>query len=194
MEKVCQNDAGINNPLFNNDTHICLMITAVYPLILTLELALPAQQYFDGLRKAHFPAERNYLNAHLTLFHNLPQAELSIINDIEQASGSLAPLTLCVDAIVSTGNGTAYKITSQQLSQLHNKLQKQWQQWLIPQDKQKLWPHITVQNKVSAEEAKKLQKLLKERFEPFEIIATGLSLWEYRGGPWKFVKTFPFKD
>ncbi len=174
--------------------HICFMVTAVYPLILTLELALPAQQYFNELREAHFPAERNYLNAHLTLFHNLPASELSIFSDIEAAAGSTAQLTLSVDGVVSTGNGTAYKISCQQLSQLHDKLQKQWQQWLIPQDKQKLWPHITVQNKVSAEEAKKLQRLLKERFEPFKFMATGLALWEYRGGPWQFVKSCSFKN
>ncbi|MGK3899645.1 hypothetical protein ABI062_15425, partial [Enterococcus faecium] len=28
--------------------------------------------WLDGLRRAHFPPERNVLPAHLTLFHHLP--------------------------------------------------------------------------------------------------------------------------
>src|SRR6476469_7699644 len=42
------------------------------PLIVTLLLDDAAQQRFDALRTAHFPAERNHLAAHVTLFHALP--------------------------------------------------------------------------------------------------------------------------
>ncbi len=83
---------------------------------------------------------------------------------------------------------------SKELIALHLAFQRQWQQWLIPQDKQKLWPHITVQNKDNAEVAKGLQQQLKRDFESFEFYATGLSLWEYLGGPWQFIKDFKFKD
>ncbi|RYE24474.1 MAG: VWA domain-containing protein [Sphingobacteriaceae bacterium] len=86
----------------------------------------------------------------------------------------------------------AYKVASENLSALHKQLQHRWQQWLIPQDKQRLWPHITIQNKVSLEESKALATTLSETFEPFEIYGTGLALWEYQGGPWRFIKNFPF--
>ena len=39
------------------------------PLIVTLLLEDAAQERFDRLRAAHFPAERNHLAAHVTLFH-----------------------------------------------------------------------------------------------------------------------------
>ena len=164
----------------------------VYPLILTLELEPSAQLFFNNLRKQYFPPDINYLDAHLTLFHNLPAAEQTIYDDVEVVANSNLNLQLQVNAIVSTGNGTAYKTDSSQLAAIHLKFQNKWKRWLIPQDKQRLWPHITVQNKVSAEAAKELQQTLKQDFHPFEITATGLSLWEYRGGPWQFVKTYSF--
>lgn len=42
------------------------------PLVATLSIDSTAEEYFDNLRKQHFPKERNYLNAHLTLFNALP--------------------------------------------------------------------------------------------------------------------------
>ena len=44
------------------------------PLIVTALLDEAAQQRFDRLRRSHFPPERNHLDAHLTLFHRLPDA------------------------------------------------------------------------------------------------------------------------
>ena len=45
------------------------------PLILSAVLDAPVQQRLDALRRAHFPPERNHLDAHVTLFHHLPGAE-----------------------------------------------------------------------------------------------------------------------
>ena len=42
------------------------------PLIVTALLDEVAQERFDRLRREHFPPERNHLDAHLTLFHRLP--------------------------------------------------------------------------------------------------------------------------
>ena len=42
------------------------------PLIVTALLDEVAQERFDRLRREHFPPERNQLDAHLTLFHRLP--------------------------------------------------------------------------------------------------------------------------
>ena len=163
------------------------------PLILTLKLDDAAQLLFNAERNLYFPAERNFLNAHLTLFHQLPAKEHSVLSDIEKVAADTPRLILQVASIVSIGNGTAYKIASSELLTLHRSLQQLWMQWIIPQDKQKLWPHITIQNKVSAEKAKDLQETLKVKFKPFEIYGTGFSLWEYRGGPWRFIKDYNFK-
>ena len=77
---------------------------------------------------------------------------------------------------------------------MHKRFQQQWQQVLTPQDRQKLWPHITVQNKVMAPEAKALLAELKMSFKPFSATATGLQLWEYLNGPWRLVEVFWFKQ
>ena len=42
------------------------------PFILTLTLDETLAQTLNQLREAHFPKERNFLAAHLTLFHALP--------------------------------------------------------------------------------------------------------------------------
>ena len=42
------------------------------PLVLTLVLDAQSFAFFDGLRRRHFPPERNVIAAHLTLFHALP--------------------------------------------------------------------------------------------------------------------------
>jgi hypothetical protein len=47
----------------------------VEPLIVTLLLDPEAQERSDRLRSAHFPAERNHVAAHVTLFHALPDEQ-----------------------------------------------------------------------------------------------------------------------
>ena len=161
-------------------------------LLLTLTLTPDAQLFFNALRKQYFPVERNFLDAHLILFHQLPANEPTIIESIKIIVKEYQDITLNVSGLSSIGNGVAYKIVSEDLQRLHKKLQAKWEQWLIPQDKNKLWPHITIQNKVSPQVARQLLQELSAGFKPFEFHATGLSLWEYQGGPWKFIESFDF--
>jgi len=55
------------------------------PLILTLNFNNEVQQFFNALRKQHFPPVINYLDAHLTLFHHLPPPENDFETDIKMA-------------------------------------------------------------------------------------------------------------
>lgn len=169
-----------------------LTATSGAPLILTLTLDSASQQYFNSLRKTHFPPERNYLDAHLTLFHHLPQGENAIIEIIEKLTKQHPTIQVQVTGVRSIGSGVAFSMESNQLQQIHKQLQSHWESWLIPQDRQKLWPHITIQNKVKPDEAKQLKEALEQDFEPFVIEGTGLSFYEYLGGPWKFVREFKF--
>ena len=164
------------------------------PLILTLTLKPEEEAWFTALRDEHFPAERNYLKAHIALFHNLPASNPDIVADIKALAEEQPHMTLQVTSVVNIGNGVAYKIESGALSALHKKLQTKWNEFIIPQDRQKLWPHITVQNKVTPVAAKALLAELLTDFEPFEIQATGLSLWQYLGGPWRFMEQFDFSE
>jgi hypothetical protein len=44
--------------------------------ILTAEMDDDSFAWLNGLRRAHFPVERNFLPAHLTVFHRLSPAQI----------------------------------------------------------------------------------------------------------------------
>ena len=164
------------------------------PLILTLALDAGAQLFFDELRQRHFPPERNFLQAHLTLFHHLPGHQYEpLCAQLAALAEHTQPLPLAVTGVRFLGRGVAYTLENQQLRALHKELQALWQPTLTPQDLQKLQPHITVQNKVEPTVARTLHRELAESFQPFEATGTGLQLWAYRGGPWEALRTFPFE-
>src|SRR5213596_264889 len=136
-------------------------MTAKPPLIVTLDLDPDGFHFFNSLRKTCFPPERNFIDAHLTLFHALPN-ESDLVDFIAEVCNTRSPLKLEVQRLVSIGNGVAYKIESPELMKLHQQLKTTWFNVLTNQDRQKLWPHITVQNKVTTAQANNLLQKLKE--------------------------------
>ncbi len=161
------------------------------PLVATLAITASAQNYFNQLRREHFPAERNYLDAHLTLFHALPD-EPWIVEDIQKLAQNQQQFDVTAQNIVSLGNGTAFKIVSPELPSLHQKLQKKWFASLTNLDRQKRNFHITIQNKVESELAKRLQAELMPGFEPFNFQVLGIQLWRYHNGPWEYLMKIDF--
>lgn len=159
------------------------------PLILTLAIEEKAFLFFNSLRKIYFPPERNFIDAHLTLFHHLPNDPL-VVDAVASYSAAHPVFALKVTEPVSIGNGVAYKIQCDALVQFHRQLQQQWADFLIPQDRQRLWPHVTVQNKVPSEDAKQLLLFLQQNFTGFDTQGTALQLWEYHRGPWKLKESF----
>jgi 2'-5' RNA ligase len=163
------------------------------PLILTLRMDDSSQEHFDRLRELHFPPERNYLNAHLTLFHKLPgEREAEISTELREICRGYEPLTLAVTELRFLGRGVAYELSSPQLSALRRELVRSWAPWLGAQDRQGFKPHITVQNKVSPEQARALHEELQATFSPLEVEGLGLSLWRYLNGPWEPAGTYLF--
>jgi len=162
-------------------------------LILTLALDDDAQSYFDALRRAYFPPKINYLAAHLTLFHHLPGTELAAVTAaLRTQCRAQAPLPLPVTGLRSLGRGVAFTLENEALGALHRRLQAAFAAHLTPQDRQKLQPHVTVQNKVAPAVARQLLAELEAGFAPFGAVGTGLRLWAYRGGPWQPLAEFPF--
>ena len=163
------------------------------PLILTLALDPAAQGRLDHLREAHFPAERNYLRAHLTLFHHLPAArEGAIRADLAALAATAAPLTLRATEVRFFGRGVAYGFTAPALVTRRDQLARKWWADLTEQDRRPFRPHVTVQNKVAPEGARALYDALRADFAPFTVAGTGLLLWRYRGGPWEAAGGYPF--
>ena len=161
------------------------------PLIVTLQIDPIAFTFFNKLRIKHFPPSINYLDAHLTLFHHLP-ADPAISQLLETVASKQERMPLEVISVMKLGRGVAYKIKSEALVALHRYLQISWQDWLNPQDRQKLNPHITVQNKVAVDTAHALYLELAASFKPFTIEGAGLSLWAYKGGPWNKIEDYSF--
>ena len=65
------------------------------PLILSLRLDAASFARLDALRRAHFPAERNHLAAHLTLFHALPGgAEAEVAANLSALAAGTPPMPL----------------------------------------------------------------------------------------------------
>lgn len=156
------------------------------PLIVTLELDAAAQQFFTAQRNTYFPAHINYLEAHLTLFHHLPGDNAEVM-DILSREAPGAAFSLEVSGVHNMGNGVAYTLHSPQLLALHRRLQAALQPWLIRQDQQPLWPHITIMNKVTAYKAQRVCRELATGFLPFTVQARGLGYWHYHKGPWSAV-------
>jgi hypothetical protein len=47
-------------------------------------------------------------------------------------------------------------------------------------------------NKTTPEAARALITALSQDFKPFTIMATGIDLWIYLGGPWQHKSTYQF--
>ena len=164
------------------------------PLVLTLKLDQKSFAYFDSLRRQHFPAERNFLPAHVTLFHALPGEQELSIRQALQAFSSSTVLPLTFSHLRFLGQGVAVEIDCPELVQLHQQLAAHWQGWLSRQDQQSYHPHITIQNKVTAIAARQLHDQLMGGWQAFSGYGEGLLLWYYRGGPWELVSEFAFKQ
>ncbi len=155
------------------------------PLILTLALHAEDQARFERLRELHFPASRNLIPAHVTLFHHLPGQEIERVWDAIEARCSMPPFSVAVSGLRFLGRGVAYALEAPELTALRAGLARTWDQWLTPQDRQGYRPHLTIQNKASPEAARALHANLLLAFTPFTVRAEGLDLWRYLGGPWR---------
>ncbi len=164
------------------------------PLIVTAQLPRDLHARFTALRTAHFPPERNYLEAHVTLFHALPpMCEAEACTYLKAIAGEFAPVEGQVEGLMSLGRGTAIKLASPDMLSLRDMIAEHFRGMLTQQDQHRPRLHVTIQNKVSGKEAKALQAELAGTIEPRGFAFRGLELFRYRGGPWEAVKEFAFR-
>jgi 2'-5' RNA ligase len=158
------------------------------PLILTFKLEQLAFERLDALWRAHFPPERNVIPAHLTLFYALPgEHEAAIRETLRSLCATPPVLPLRFPSLRILARGVAVEVETPELIALRRRLASLWSGWLGAQDRQGYRPHITVQNKVAAEQARKLYAVLTADWQPFEAAGERLLLWRYLGGPWELV-------
>ena len=164
------------------------------PLILTAELPPELHRRYTDLRTRHFPPERNYLEAHVTLFHAIPgQCESELRGYLAQLSAEVPPVRGQVEGLMSLGGGTAIKLSSPDLLAVRDEIADHFRGMLTQQDQHRPRLHVTIQNKVTSKEAKALQADLAGLIETREFAFPGLALYIYRGGPWEFVRRFAFR-
>ncbi len=155
------------------------------PIIVTAVMGREDQAWLDAQRAAHFPAERNALDAHLTMFHHLPP---SLEVEVRQRLGELAREggpEARIGGLISLGRGVAYRVDSPELEDRRAWLADMWSDVLTPQDRAPWRPHITIQNKVEPEQARALLDRLKAGFHARPLAVAGYASWWYRGGPWE---------
>ena len=156
------------------------------PLILTARIAQADKAPFDLLRKTHFPPDRNFLDAHLTMFHRLPGEYMAwIVEHLKRVAEAGSSIKAEVSGVRHLGAGVAFTIDSAALQDVRAQLKEAFLPWLGPQDMQKWQPHITIQNKVSKDRADRLYQELRATFQPHTIEITGVDLWKYLDGPWQ---------
>lgn len=165
------------------------------PLILTLKLDSKSFDFFNQLRQQYFPPERNFLPAHITLFHALPNTQLEEIQEsLEECANQTPVLYLTFPKLRFLGRGVAIEVGCPELIQLRQQLGDRWHDDLNRQDQQPYHPHITIQNKVPPDEAKQVYEQLAKDWQPCTGYGEGLLLWYYQGGPWELVEEFAFQN
>ena len=163
------------------------------PIIVSALFGPADHAWLDGLRRAHFPPERNQLAAHLTLFHHLPPSSAPELKRrlAELTRGRPAPVARAA-GLVSLGRGVAIRIDSPDLAAVRAELADAFAGLLTPQDQAGWRPHVTIQNKVDPASATALLASLQPSFVPRPVAIAGLAAWWYRGGPWELLSRHMF--
>ncbi|HVM36957.1 MAG TPA: 2'-5' RNA ligase family protein [Sphingomicrobium sp.] len=162
-------------------------------LIVTAELAAADFAWLDGLRRRHYPAERNRVPAHLTIFHALPpSAEGELRSRLAALTGEPAPRAVAA-GVMDLGGGVAFRIVSDELDWFRERLADDLHGLLGAQDSRGWRPHVTVQNKVAPRTARQLKAELERGFQPRPLQIAGIGLHRYREGEWETLAVYRFR-
>lgn len=147
----------------------------------------------DGLRRAHFPPQRNLVPAHITLFHHLPPSLLlELAARMKGFCAGPAPAA-ALTGVLFLGRGVAFQVESEGLLSIREELAEAFAGLLTPQDQARPRLHLTVQNKVPPGQARALADELRAGFRPRPLRISGLAAYYYRGGPWELAVKAGFR-
>jgi 2'-5' RNA ligase len=162
-------------------------------LLITAELPPDVLGWTDALRRAHYPPERNRLRAHVTLFHALPPSVedelLQVLADLARRPAPPARIT----GLMKLERGTAIAVECPEMVALHDAIAERMHGLLTDQDTRPLRLHITVQNKVSREEARVLQASLAPELPRVSFRFSGFGLYAWEEGLWRPIRTIAFR-
>jgi hypothetical protein len=163
------------------------------PLIVTADFTAVDFSWLEGLRRAHYPAEQNRVPVHLTIFHALPPSVEDEAKHQLAIHAAGPPPKAMLAGLMNLGSGVAYRVVSDELESIREAIADHFHGMLSAQDSAGWRPHITIQNKVPAKQAKALLDQLESSFRPRPLAIAGLSLHRYRGGPWESLGCYKFR-
>lgn len=162
------------------------------PLIVTAELGPEDFAWLDGLRRRHYPPDRNRVPAHLTLFQAIaPSAEGEVRRRLARMAAEPAPAAR-IEGVMNLGGGVALRVVSDDLDAVRRELADDLHGLLGAQDAGGWRPHVTIQNKVEPKTMRELLRALED-FRPQPLAVSGLGLHRYLGGPWQTLAVYSFR-
>lgn len=163
------------------------------PIIVTALMGTADFTWADGLRRTHFPPERNHIPAHISLFHHLPPTRLDELTRMMRDLATEPAPPARLSQVMMLGRGVAYRVESPDLLAMRDHIAHAFAHDLIPQDQGTPRLHITIQNKVEPSVAKALHGALSIDFHPRPLAIAGLAAWFYLGGPWQLAHQVKFR-
>ena len=163
------------------------------PLIVTAEFAQDDHSWLEGLRRAHYPVERNRVPVHLTLFQGLPPSAVDEVRRQLALHSAVPPPRATIAGLMNLSGGVAYRVVSDELEAIRDSIADHFHGILCAPDAAGWRPHITIQNKVPARQAKTLLDELERDFRPRPLGISGLLLHRYRNGPWETIARYSFR-
>ena len=163
------------------------------PLIVTADFTPPEFAWLDGMRRAHYPAEHNRVPAHLTMFQGLPPSAIEEVRRQLSIHSAGLPPKATIAGLMNLSSGVALRVVSDGLEEIRGAIADHFHGLLCGPDAAGWRPHITIQNKVPARQAKALLDKLEGEFRPGPLGIGGLSVHRYRGGPWETLDTYKFR-
>lgn len=180
------------------------MIKASRPVVLSLILDSKSQDTLTALRTQFFPRNRNFLSAHITLFHALPPSD-QLFTLLERTLADFKPFNLGLGDpfLFKNGSGVALNMKSFKAKELHQTLlDTLWDARveLTEQDQRPMrGVHVTICNKAKEAEAKDVFQQMQDKMEGLKkelptARGLGVAAWEYQqDSTWKHLTDYMFK-
>lgn len=162
-------------------------------LIITAELGASDFAWLDRLRRTHYPAERNQVPAHLTMFHAMPPSAEGEVKARLSRIASRGTPGATIAGLIDLGGGVAFRIVSDDLDAIRGELAHDLKGLLGAQDAGGWRAHVTIQNKLPLKVARSLLADLARDFRPRPLAIGGLGLRRYVDGPWEELAVYPFR-
>ncbi len=161
------------------------------PFLVTLGFDPATFDRLDRLRARYFPADRNLVPAHLSLFHHLPGGEGPAIDEaLAEVARASGPIPLAFAHPKRTGRGMMVEVGASGLAAIRSAIARRFAAALTDQDRQPFRPHVMLMNKADRAEVDSAYAEIRATWAPWSGLGDRIILWRYLGGPWEEVESY----